>query len=341
MVSFSQIPSDTRVPGAYIEFDSSRAQRGLPGMPHKAIIIGQRLAAGQVAALAPTLITNAETAASAFGRGSMLHAMASAFLTPNDATELWAIALDDDGAGVKAVKSATFSKVDGGEDFGSGIVNLWIGGRRIRVSVSDDTTPAEIVTALVAAATDPTLPAVLTADGGTPEKLLVTARHAGATGNDIDVRLNYYSDERSPANLAVVFATDTAGAGDPEIDTALAAIDGDWWTEPVMPYLDGANYAHLHDFLKDRFDARDMRDGVGFTARGGNLRRRPYLGQWGQLPAHHHDPGSRFSDPALGDRGRLCRCCRVPDPDRSRAPASHTRVARCPARQVRGSGHAL
>ena len=268
MVSFSQIPSDTRVPGAYIEIDSSQAQRGLPGMPHKAIAIGQRLAAGQVAALVPMLVTNVEDAATSFGRGSMLHAQAVAFLTANDATEFWAIALDDDGAGTKAVKSVTFSKTDGSADFGSGVVNLWVGGRRVRVAVSADTTPAEIVTALVAAATDPTIPAVLTADGGTPEKLLVTAKHAGATGNNIDVRINYYDDERSPDNLTAVIATDTAGAGDPEIDTALAAIDGDWWTEVICPYLDGANYTALSDFLVDRFDARDMRDGLGIAARG-------------------------------------------------------------------------
>lgn len=270
-VSFSQIPRTRRLPGSYVEVDSSRAVRGLPGMPHKALAIGQRLAIGTVAALTPVLITDPVQAAEAFGAGSMLHAMCERFRDANDTTEFWAIGLDDAAAGVAAVKSVTFGKADADAAFGAGTANLYIGGRRVRVAVAADDTAAEIVAALVAAATDPMVPAVLSIDGGTPEKLLVTAKHEGAAGNDIDVRLNFFGDERAPANLTAAIAPETTGAGDPEIAAALAAVDGDWWTEIVCPYLDGANYAAMDEFLTARFDALDQRDGQAFSARTGTV----------------------------------------------------------------------
>lgn len=49
-ISFNTIPSNIRTFGQYIEVDNSRAVRGLPGQPHVALIIGQRLSTGTVAA---------------------------------------------------------------------------------------------------------------------------------------------------------------------------------------------------------------------------------------------------------------------------------------------------
>lgn len=294
MVSFTQIPTGKRLPGTYIEVDSSQAVRGLPGMPHKLLAIGQRLASGTVAANVPYLITDPEIAAEASGRGSMLHAQALALRDVNDVTEFWGVGLDDDGAGVKAVQTVAFAKADAGADFGAGVVNLWLGFRRVRAAVTADTTPTEIVAALVAAATDPMLPAVLAVDGADDTILTLTAKHAGAVAGAIDVRVNFYSDERLPVNLTATVATRTAGAGDPSIDTALAAVAGDWWTGVTLPYLDGANYTALHGWLQERFDAQDMRDGKAYSALTGTV---TGLFTWGEsvngefittLPAYNH-----------------------------------------------------
>lgn len=278
-ISFSQIPANRRTPGAYIEIDSSLAVRGLPGMPHKTLALGQRLATGETAANVPVLITDPEQAARAFGRGSMLHATCAAFRAANDVTELWAVALDDAGAGTAAIKSVTIGKVSGGADFGAGVLNLWIGGRRVRVAVAADNTPAEIVAALVAAATDPMLPATFAVDGSDTAQLNLTARHKGATAGGFDVRVNYHPDEVTPSNLTATIATETAGAGDPDATTALAAVDGDWWTEIVLPWLDGTNYAAVDAFLRARFDAKVMLDGLAFAARPGTV---SALNTWGE-----------------------------------------------------------
>ncbi|MEM7424176.1 MAG: phage tail sheath C-terminal domain-containing protein, partial [Pseudomonadota bacterium] len=118
---------------------------------------------------------------------------------------------------------------------------------------------------IVAAATDPMLPMTFAVDGVDDTKVNMTAKNAGSLGSLIDVRVNYYADERTPGNMLVTIAEETAGATDPTIDASLTAASGEWWTEVVTPYLDGANVAALDTWLTDRFDALDMRDGMGFA----------------------------------------------------------------------------
>lgn len=275
-VAFTQIPSNRRLPGVAIEIDSSQAVRGLPGMPHRVLSIAQKLPSGQTPALEPVLITDPEQAALAFGRGSMQHVACASFRSGNDVTELWAIGLDDAGAGVAAVKSATVEKIDAGEDFGAGTAILWVGDIRVRAAVATDDTPADIAAALVTAATDPLLPATLTAVGAV---ITSTAKHKGAAGNDIYLRLNHYADERAPSNLKITVAEVTAGAGNPDTAPALAAVAGEWYTGIIFPYTDAANYAALDAFLEERFDAQDQRDGKAYTAHSGSVSE---LFAWGE-----------------------------------------------------------
>ena len=269
-VSFQQVPPTKRLPGTAIEFDSSRAQSGLPGMPQRALSIGQR-SGGLAPSLEPQLTTDPEQSAVNFGRGSMLHQQAVAFFEANDHTEYWQSAVDDAEAGTKSVKSVMFGKSVPDDDYGAGTVNLYVGGTRVRAGVSAESTAAEIVAALVAAAqANPMVPAVLSV---APEagKLLVTAKNKGEAAGNIDVRLNYDASERSPLNLTAIIEEDTAGSGNPEIGDALAAADGAWWTQVQLPYLDGTNYQAMHDWLSERYGAQSMRDGIAFGVRPGTV----------------------------------------------------------------------
>ncbi|MEM7507627.1 MAG: phage tail sheath C-terminal domain-containing protein [Pseudomonadota bacterium] len=270
-ISFNEIPRDRREPGNFIEIDPTLALRGLQGLPHKSLIMGQRLATGETPAGELVLITDPEQAAKAFGRGSMAHMMCVNYRRANESTELWAIGIDDAGTGVTAVKRVTIGKTQAGEDFGSGTLSLWVGGRLIRVGVSSADTPAEVAANIVAEATNPELAAVLTIDDTFQVQINVTAKHAGALGNDIDVRVNYQADEVLPGNMTVAIATETAGATDPTIDATLAVVDGEWWTEIVTPYLDGANVATLNDFMASNFDALAMRDNLAYGVEPGTL----------------------------------------------------------------------
>ena len=109
MITFNNIPINLRVPGVFAEIDNSRALQGLPGIPVKILVLGQRLATGTVAEGVPTRVLDEAAAEEYFGRGSMLHRMFRALKKANSFTETVAIALDDLGAGVAATGTITFT----------------------------------------------------------------------------------------------------------------------------------------------------------------------------------------------------------------------------------------
>ena len=45
-IQFSEIPSNLRVPGNYLEVDPSLAERGAGAFPFRALLLGQKTAAG-------------------------------------------------------------------------------------------------------------------------------------------------------------------------------------------------------------------------------------------------------------------------------------------------------
>lgn len=273
--SFSEIPKGRREPGAYVEIDPSLAVRGLQGMPHKTLIIGQFLASGTAAAGELRLITDPEQAAVAWGRGSMLHKMCLTYRQANETTEMWGVGVADGVGAATAIKSLTVSKIDAGEDFGSGTLSAYVGGRLVQVGVSASDTPAEVGDRLKKAAELDHLliarPKIFGVGLPANAQTHFEARHGGATVGAFDVRVNYRDDEVLPTNMAITITTETAGATDPVVAPALLAAEGDWWTEVVLPYTDGTNIAAVDEWLKDRFDALDMRDGGAYAVEAGTV----------------------------------------------------------------------
>lgn len=262
-ISFNSIPSNIRVPLVYIEFDNSRAVQGTPGIMHKLLVVGQRLAAGTVAAAVPTRITSADQAEQCFGRGSMLAEMFSYLKAANRYTETWAIALDDDGAGVAATGDITVT----GPATASGTLAIYIAGKRVRVAVTAADTADDIATAVAAAINaDTSLPVTAAVNGVTTNKVDLTCRWKGETGNDIDVRVNYYQGETSPAGVVTTITAMSGGTANPDIADAIAVMGDEWWNSVVMPYTDTANLAALETELADRWGPTRMIDGIAYTA---------------------------------------------------------------------------
>ncbi|MDP9057372.1 MAG: phage tail protein, partial [Pseudomonadota bacterium] len=188
------IPS-TRVPGSYIDFDSSQALSGLPAVPKRVLIIGQLLAAATVAALTAVQMFSAGQGVAAFGRGSMLAQMVAAFKGANDQTECWAIGVADLLAGTFATQTLTFT----GPATGAGTLPLMVAGTSVPVGVNAGDTATVVATATAAAVNAlPDLPVSAAAAAGV---VTLTARHKGLCGNDIDVRLAYYPGDTIPTGL--------------------------------------------------------------------------------------------------------------------------------------------
>lgn len=257
------IPSNMRVPLTYIEFDNSRAVSGTPGIQHKILVLGQRLATGTVAALVPTRVTNESAAEAMAGRGSMLAEMLKASIKANRYTETWFIALDDDSEGNAAAGAVTIT----GPATGAGTINLYIAGQRVRVGVAAADTADAIATALAAAITaEKTLPVTAVVDGVTTSKVNITARHKGEAGNDIDIRHSYRTGEVLPAGIDLAITAMAGGTANPDVADAIAVFGDEWWNTIVMPYTDSANLDALRDELVERWGPVKMQDGIAYSA---------------------------------------------------------------------------
>lgn len=263
-ITFNTIPIDIRTGGQFIEIDNSKALGGaLVAQPRRMLFIGNKLAAGSLAANTLTRINNPAEAAALFGRGSVLHEMLRGARAVNKEADIWAVALDDLVGGVQATQTLTIT----GPATGAGTLALRINGELVSVGVTSGDTPTIVATAIVAAVTA-ALDLPVTA-GNVAGVVTFTARHKGVFGNDIDVRVNYQRDEVLPAGLTATVAAGVAGTGNPDVATALAAIANESYYSIVVPYSDTTNIDKIKVELSSRFGGLDMRTGHLFMGKAG------------------------------------------------------------------------
>jgi phage tail sheath gpL-like len=267
-ISFNEVPDAVRIPLAFIEFDNSKAVKGTPGILYKVLLLGQMLAAGTAEALVPVRITSAAEAEALFGQGSMLAAMFRAAKKADRWLETWAIPMEDDAAGVAAAGSILLA----GPATASGVLNLYIAGIRVRIAVTAGATAAAMATALAAAINaEATQPVIAAVNGTTPAQVDLTCRWKGATGNDIDLRLNYYSGEALPAGVTATITAMASGAANPDVTDAIAVMGNEWWRTVIMPYTDTANLDALDAELLDRWGPMRQMEGFAYTGMRGTL----------------------------------------------------------------------
>lgn len=263
-VQLKTIPS-VFTPGVYTEIDNSQAVQGSPAQPHVALLIGTRRTSGSVAQLVPKPITSAPQGGEYFGRGSQLQQMIEYWKAANPNTELWAIALDEDGAGAKATATLTVAGAateDGTLEF------IW-GGRRRRVGVVKGDTAATVAAAIKAADDDDgdsqTTSAVVAA------VVTASARHKGAYGNNLVVVANYYTGQKTPAGITVTITAFTGGTADPDVADAIAALGGEKQYHTIVTgYADAANMGVLEAEMDSRWSALRAIEGIVFAAFRGN-----------------------------------------------------------------------
>lgn len=264
MISFNSIPVSLRVPGAYIEFDASRALSGLYQVSNRVLLVGQRLAAGTVAALTPTPIVTADQAIAAFGRGSMLARMAKALKAADNYSECVAIALDDPGAGTAATYTLTVS----GPATAAGTIALLIAGQKVEVAVASGDS-ANAVAAAIEAALDLALDLPVTA-GVATNVVTLTARHKGTCGNDIDVRHSYYDGEALPAGIGIAIAAGVAGAGDPDYATLTAILGDEDYRTIILGNVNDTILDAMEIELNDRWGPLRMLESFAYGATAGS-----------------------------------------------------------------------
>jgi len=260
-ISFDNIPASIRKPGKYFEFNTKLAVRTLPGNLQKTLIIGQKLAAGTVAQNLPTDIFSGDQAATFFGRGSILHLMCVAAIKAYPYLALTAVALDDNGAGVLAAGTITIAN----NATASGVLSVKIANQQVDIAVAAADTPTVIAAALVAQiAKQPDLPVTA---GNAAGVVTLTAKNKGTLGNEIKVSASITS---GIATTAVVVAM-SAGATDPNIDTALAAVVAMGHNIIVTPYNTQTDLVKLRTHLALVSGPLEQRGAIGIFGHTGTL----------------------------------------------------------------------
>ncbi|MEG1603737.1 MAG: phage tail sheath subtilisin-like domain-containing protein [Cloacibacillus sp.] len=268
-ISFNSIPTTLRVPWCYIEFDNSKALKGDTDQPYTVLLVGQKLTAGTAPCNKPVLVTSEAQAKTLFGAGSMLSMIVNSFRKTDSFTETWALPLEDDAAAVAASGGITFT----GTCTAPGTLALYVSGIRLTVGVKANDAAAAVATAVTTAINAKTeLPLTAAVDSTTPGKVNLTCKWKGLTGNDIDVRGNYYSDDVYPAGVTVAITALSGGTANPDVTDGLAAIGDDvHYNIIVFPYSDSANLKILDEELDDRWGPLRQLEGIAFTGRRGTV----------------------------------------------------------------------
>ncbi|MDM7928663.1 phage tail sheath C-terminal domain-containing protein [Blastomonas fulva] len=263
-ISFNSIPVGLRVPGQLIEFDSSRATNGLPILPNRLLVVGQKLAAGTAAPLAPIVVAEAAQANALFGRGSMLARMVRAAKAADRYSELTVIPLADLDAGTAATGTITVT----GPSTGAGTIALMIAGQRVPVTVASGATANNTATA-IGAAINAALDLPVTATVAT-SVVTLTARHKGTTGNDIDVRHSHYQGEGLPAGIGIAIVAMANGAGDPDYATVWPVVGDSNYRTIILGTASATTLGVAKTELDDRWGPVRMLESMAYGAKTGN-----------------------------------------------------------------------
>ncbi len=259
-ISFDSIPSSIRKPGKYFEFNTKLAVRTLPGNLQKVIAIGQRIAAGTVAANVVKDIFSDAEAATYFGNGSQLHLMCRAAIKANPYLALQAIAMDDAGAGVLASSTVTLT----GPATAAGVLTVKVAGKLVQIAIAATDTATAIGAALAAqVALQPDLPVTAAAVAGV---VTLTAKNKGTQGNNIKIE----ADTAAAGTTATVVAM-ANGATDPTMATALATIFGAGHNIIISAWNDQTSLTALRTHLDNVSGPLEQRGAVGVYAHTGTL----------------------------------------------------------------------
>lgn len=253
------------VPFVAAKNDFSRAIRGLRGMQRRLLLVGHKLAAGGAAVNTLITVTTEADAIAQFGEGSMLTSMwRDAKSNADLGLPIDCFAIAPGGSAVAA--SSIIAITPPGNLAMSGEVMLYVGGERISVGVTTNDTANTVATKLINAVNaNAALPVTAAATANLWECKL-TCRWGGPTGNDIDLRTTYYTDDRLPNTLVVTVPAMTAGAVVPDVTPLITAMNLYRATEIVCPFTDSANMLILENELAARWLANNMQDGAVINA---------------------------------------------------------------------------
>jgi phage tail sheath gpL-like len=245
-VAFSEISATTRSGLFHVEIRSGGTpyqQRG------RILYIAQKFAGGAAELSKPVLVASELEADRLFGAGSNLAQMVRNGFLNRPSGEYWAAPMPDPTGAVAATGKIELAALPVGGIAGPCIVE--IGGVQV-VSAAVKTDTVDTIGAAFAAAITAALVEVTATYDATEDEVILTARHAGALGNDIDIYIP--PQDNAIAAIATVTAM-SGGAATPtqaQWTTLLANLGDEEFDTWAQPWADTVSL----DAIKTEMDER-------------------------------------------------------------------------------------
>lgn len=260
LVSFNQISSFNRLPGFYMEMDNSMAIAGLVLDLSKILMLGQMLPTGTATPGEVIRVTSVDAGTNFFGLGSMLDCMVRRFKKIHPYGDLYVLPLADSSTAATAKGTFTFE----GRVTRSGTVNMYIGGRRLRIPARMGQEAADLARAAAEAINADPLLGVTAANS--ERVCTVTHKHACEAVNGFDLRVNYQFDERLPDGITVACKNMEGGTANPDLETALGVLGATQYHYCITAYTDQANLDALEAVFRANWGAEKQIEGLIFSA---------------------------------------------------------------------------
>lgn len=262
-MSLGNIPNDIRVPLVYIDIDNSQALTGTPALSQKILVLGMQSASSGAAPLTINRVTTSESEMDfLFGKGYMLSRELKTLRAANSFTDVYAMGVTlSGGTAAKGEVAVSVTTVK------AGVIYLLIAGESVQVTVDETDDADSIATAIIDRVNELTeLPVTAALKAATTNVVELTCKWPGTTGNDIDVRYNYYDGEALPGGVTLAITDFAGGAGTPDMAEVIAAIPDEWYNHIVMPFNDTQSMNDLRDELITRWGPLKMIEGIAYTA---------------------------------------------------------------------------
>ena len=247
VVDFNGIPSDILTPGVYVEFDNSLAVQGLTNQTNRIILLAPMLDTGTAEPNVPVQVTSTAEAKRLAGVGSIAASMLACIFNVTGSVETWLLPVKDPEAGVAATGTVTVT----GSPTESGTLSLYVAGTLVQVGIGIGDEPAEVAKAIAAAINaDADLPCTAKE---TDKIVTLTARHKGTIGNDINLQLNYFRSQKTPAGLSIEIGAFENGSGSYEIEDAIAALGTTQYLTMISAFNDEVSLPVIEAELDKRW----------------------------------------------------------------------------------------
>jgi phage tail sheath gpL-like len=252
------VPDNVIIPTIAMDFDSSRANAGSSKMPIRVLVLGQRVAAGTVAALEKYRANSAAEVALKSGNGSMLANTARTYFRNARNVDTTFIGIADEQGATKSTHSITIA----GTATEDGELPIYCDGIRVAVPVSVGDTGGDIVSAAVDLANEKSdlIPGV--ASVVTTTTFRETSNNAGVAAGDMDLRVCANEGEQVPAGIMVSAETSVAGTVDPDVQDVIDVIGDDWYNVIINPYSDATNTAAWESFMRSYIAIDAQKGGI-------------------------------------------------------------------------------